>query len=86
MPIFLILILSGVDLVLATSAKSNLSYVAMQTAACRAQTSSTAPTLTVMLQVVSGFDDAQRFVNQLSNFLLGGLPGILLGELGTFLA
>jgi len=38
MPIFLILILGGIDLVLATSAKSNLSYVAMQTAACRAQT------------------------------------------------
>jgi|ERR1700730_3111029 Flp pilus assembly protein TadG len=45
LPIFLILILGGVDLVLATSAKSNLSYVAIQTAACGAQTPKNCPIL-----------------------------------------
>jgi Flp pilus assembly protein TadG len=45
MPIFLILILGGVDLVLATAARSNLSYVAIQTAACGAQTPTNCPIL-----------------------------------------
>jgi Flp pilus assembly protein TadG len=37
-PILLLLVLGGTDLLLATSAKSNLSYVAQATASCAAKT------------------------------------------------